>query len=491
MDERLTFGYGTSDSAARGLTRAKAEDAAFAPPPPASRRVREHGDWAFNGLMVFTALLYLRPQDTITPLAVIPLAEIAAISALLAMAFGRLRHGLPITRVTPELVAVVALGGVILITAPFSIWPGGAVRTFTDLYVKVVLIFVLMLNTLTSPERVRRFTWVVLTATTYIAFRAVVDYLRGFNLVENGRVMGAVGGMFQNPNDLALNMVAILPLSFLLALRSDSILARLFAVAAGGLMIGATIASQSRSGFLGLAAMLVFLAILVGRKSPRVVAAGVVAVLLAIPLAPSSYWDRMSSITDASRDPSGSRQARRVLLGEAWKAFQENPLGGVGAGNFVAYDPQGRTESWKEAHNVLLQVASELGIVGLLIFTFLIYRAMFAARQVSRLLLRAIGVRKRRWGAPAGDPVPQVVTLREAAYLDAHGAAITAAVAGWLFSALFASVAYNWTFYYLLALAIAPREILRDRLAGRSVPHSPVVRRSRAGSAPVAVEARA
>ena len=490
MDERLTFGYGTSRTVAGPLPRTAAPDApSFAPAAPAARRRREHGDWAFNGLLVFTALLYLRPQDTIRPLAIVPLAEIAAISGLVAMAFGRLRHGLSLTRVTPELVGVVALGAVILLTAPFSIWVGGAVKTFLDLYVKVLLIFALMVNSLTSPERVRRFTWVVLIATSYIAFRAVFDYLRGFNLVENGRVMGAVGGMFQNPNDLALNMVAILPLSVLLALRADSKFARLFAVAAGCLMIGATIASQSRSGFLGLLAMMVFLGILVGRKSPRLILAGAFAMLLAVPLVPASYWQRMSSITNDSMDATGSREARRVLLGEAWRAFTENPLTGVGAGNFVAYDPQGRTESWKEAHNVLLQVASELGIAGIAIFLFLIFRAMFAARQASRLLLRAIGVSGRRRATGTGEAPPQVVTVREAAYLDAHGAAMTAAVAGWFFSALFASVAYNWTFYYLLALAIAPREILIDRLAGRSVPDSPVLRRSKVASVPIAVEA--
>jgi hypothetical protein len=42
---------------------------------------------------------------------------------------------------------------------------------------------------------------------------------------------------------------------------------------------------------------------------------------------------------------------------------------------------------------------------------------------------------------------------------------MAAALAGWFVCALFASVAYNWTFYYLLALAIAPREFLLDRLA--------------------------
>lgn len=35
----------------------------------------------------------------------------------------------------------------------------------------------------------------------------------------------------------------------------------------------------------------------------------------------------------------------------------------------------------------------------------------------------------------------------------------------WFTCAMFASVAYNWTFYYLLALIVAARELTRDRLA--------------------------
>jgi hypothetical protein len=56
------------------------------------------------------------------------------------------------------------------------------------------------------------------------------------------------------------------------------------------------------------------------------------------------------------------------------------------------------------------------------------------------------------------------VADEEAEWLRSHTSAMTAALAGWFFCALFASVAYNWTFYYLLALAIAPQEFLIDRL---------------------------
>jgi hypothetical protein len=49
--------------------------------------------------------------------------------------------------------------------------------------------------------------------------------------------------------------------------------------------------------------------------------------------------------------------------------------------------------------------------------------------------------------------------------LYAYAAAMTAGLVGWFTCALFASVAYSWTFYYVLALIVAAREIARRRLA--------------------------
>ena len=66
---------------------------------------------------------------------------------------------------------MIALGGVILLTMPFSIWPGGSTQVFSDIYVKIILIFALMVSTLTSPRRVRQMTWMMIVASAYIAFR--------------------------------------------------------------------------------------------------------------------------------------------------------------------------------------------------------------------------------------------------------------------------------------------------------------------------------
>ena len=61
-------------------------------------------------------------------------------------------------------------------TAPFSVWPGGAVGTFTDIYFKVVLVFLLMVNSVRNVRTLRWLTWLILSAMGYVAARGVLDY---------------------------------------------------------------------------------------------------------------------------------------------------------------------------------------------------------------------------------------------------------------------------------------------------------------------------
>src|SRR3954470_3835456 len=332
MSERLAFGYGTTGHGGEAPARAAnpAADATVALPHASAlaghTTKREETDWAFTGLLAFTAILFLRPQEQFPPLNPLHLAEVSALLALAAMVTGRIGRGLSVTRYTPELGGVLGLGFTILATAPFSIWMGGSVSTFTEIYSKIILIFILMLNTLTNPKRIDRFLWLIVVASGYIATRAVLDYARGVNLVENGRVQGSVGGMFKNPNDLALNMVAVLPLAAFLVLRPSSMVRRGFAALCAVMMTGAIVASQSRSGTLGLAAMGLVLGGQVLKRKPGLVLSLAFVGLLALPLLPSSYWGRLESITNKDLDQTGSREARSVLLQESFAAFMSHPL---------------------------------------------------------------------------------------------------------------------------------------------------------------------
>jgi O-antigen ligase len=197
------------------------------------------------------------------------------------------------------------------------------------------------------------------------------------------------------------------------------------------------------------------------RIRPGFTVAALAAVLLATPFLPASFWNRMATIGNEQEDKAlftGSTEARRLLLQEGLNAFLEHPLTGVGAGQFKNYNPPGRRERWREAHNAPLQVAADLGLFGFAAFAFLILCGIAASVQTRRLLSRS-----RRRGAV--DRLSRTMTDAERAALYAYATALTAGLIGWFVCALFASVAYSWTFYIVLALLVATRDLVRTRLA--------------------------
>jgi len=467
--ERLTFNVGSSRGGPLVVAGRK---------PPAGRRrtaaesvnravaaIRERYDWDYVWMLTFTALLFFRPQDQIPGLELLHLSELTAIAGLAAMAVRRMSAGKTIAHVNAEVIAVVVLGAIIVVTLPFSIWPGGSAKVFTDIYVKIILIFALMMSTITSPRRVRQMTWVMIVASGYIGARAVFDYVRGVNLVEGDRVRGAVGGMFENPNDLALNLVTFLAPTLFIILFDRKPSRRLVACACAVAMLGAIVCTKSRSGFLGLLAMGLVVMYYTAKVKPAAVGAVLVAGLMALPAMPSSFWDRMDSIMNAEEDQTGSRAARLRLIEQGFQVFVENPITGIGAGQFKNYNAADVVEKWRVTHNVWLEVAAELGIFGLLTFAFLVIRA-FAANLAAMRLLR----RRRTRAGPArlhtrAEDPELPLTEVERLTLDLNAKGMFAAMVGWTVCSLFASVAFNWTFYYVLALGVAGREILISRRA--------------------------
>jgi O-antigen ligase len=460
--ERLTFNYG---AAATVPSRALADAAGAAGEPSFSTTpYAEPRDWGYAGLLAFTTVVMMRPQDQIPGLDALHIANICALVGVGPMLFQRLARRKPVFRITAEIVGLFALGAAMLATVPFSIWPGGALATATDSYFKALVVFILMMNTLTTPARLSQITWLILLCLGYVATRGVVDYGRGVNLIENGRLNGAVNGIFGNPNDLALTMVTFLPPAIVIALsRHNSIEKRLTATVIAALMLATIVLTKSRGGMLGLVAALIVLVLIGARVRRGFPAMLVAALLLASPFAPSSYWTRMASTFDEQQDArefTGSREARRIDMQEGIKVFLERPFTGVGVGQFQNYDFPGRRERWHETHNSLIQVASETGVFGLVAFSFLIIRCAMAAVTTRRMLWTA----RSSWAA-----VDLVLPLTDRGALYAHTTAMTAGLAGWFVGAMFASVAYGWTFYYVLALVLAARELTGDRLAAAQV----------------------
>ena len=125
-------------------------------------------------------------------------------------------------------------------------------------------------------------------------------------------------------------------------------------------------------------------------------------------------------------------------------------------------------------------MAAELGIFGLPTFVFLVIARLH--RELRGDAHAAASARKRPAAGRSAirDRDPQLpFTDAERRTLELNAQGMLAAMVGWTVCALFASVAFNWTFYYVLALSVAgPRVIAqpprrgagRGRGAGRRVP---------------------
>jgi O-antigen ligase len=458
--ERLTFGHGTFVTVPTPLA---AVPELANEPRPVRLSHPETWDWGWGGLLLFSILLFFRPQEQLAWLGHLHLSDIAAGIGLIAMVMINLgRKEAPI-RVTPEVMGVFALGFVILATAPFSIvWPGGALAVFTDMFIQVSLIFLLMVNTVRSPRRIERITWVIVLAFGYISARVIIDYLMGVNLVEGHRAAGPVGGFFANPNDLALNLAAFLPLTLMYVLRPGPSFRRVLCAVFAALMFMAIIFTKSRAGMIGLAVMLAVFVMSARLLTPKNLIIGILGGMVLLPALPTSFWERAESIIDPSKDDTGSREERRRLMTLAWDTFLEHPITGIGAGQFRNYAPEGAIPMWRVSHNAILQVAAEIGVFGLAVFLFLIYRGFGAAWWTRRTLLWIHWTRPKRRRTPAPEP-EDGLDDHDRLFLQTHSAAMVAALAAWLVSAMFASVAFNWTFYYLLGLSVAARDVVRAR----------------------------
>jgi len=248
--------------------------AAGAKDSPGSQRA------AFAGLFLFTLLLYIRPNELFPEVfGTFPLARIVAVLAILAYVGAKLGGGERLTIMPLELkmLGIITLLGVMF--APLSASPQDSIDVLLDLFLKVGIIFVLMINVIDSRERLRSILTLVVICGTLFAALAIKSYLVGeFTIVEKKdvgvvglRITGAVGGFFGNPNDLATTLNMLLPLAVALTLLSEGV-KRAFYAACAAILIGGVIVTFSRGGFLGLLAMGVVLLWKVGSQNRAVTA---------------------------------------------------------------------------------------------------------------------------------------------------------------------------------------------------------------------------
>lgn len=385
---------------------------------------------SFFSLFLFTFLVYFRPYELFQSLEWLSSAAFwVAVITLVIFIPTQLGLENTITARPREVNLILLLLLIALISIPFAHDPLTAWETFVE-YSKVVVMFIVMINIVRTESRVKALIVLVLTASVIISIAGVNDYRIGNLALQGRRIEGIIGGLFSNPNDLALHLVTMVPLTVGLALSARSYLKKLLYWFCGLIVTAGIIVTFSRGGFLALACVVFFLCWkLASRGRAFFGILGLSFVLVLVALAPGAFHSRLT------RD--GSAIARTDDLKRSIFLAVRNPIFGIGMGNFIFYSNQA-----KATHNAYTQVAAELGLIAATFYVLFIVAPFKGFRFIER---ECEGMKKK----------PPIYYL---------SVGLQASLIGYMVASFFASVAYLWYVYYLVGYSVCLRRIFESRL---------------------------
>jgi O-antigen ligase len=249
--------------------------------------------------------------------------------------------------------------------------------------------------------------------------------------------------MTGNPNDLALTLNLVLPLTVALLFLTKRPLWRAVLIAIIMLDVAVIVLTFSRGGFLTLTlSAAIVLWRITRRVGPKYALAAVGLLLVLAPFVPSSYYARLATITDVEADETNSAEVRQQDLVVAIGYIARHPLIGSGIGtNDLAMNAE-RGASWAAVHNAYLQVGMELGLPGLILYVAIVAGTLKAVGRI---------VRRTR-----GD-----AAQRELFWL---ASGLQVSLIAFVFAAMLHPAAYNFYFYYFGGLALAARA-MDDRVS--------------------------
>lgn len=413
-------------------------DATPAEPADAGRtRLRAFGRGhalTFAGFFIFTVFVYFRPYELIPALAGLNTTTFwVAFATLCLFVPAQLSLENNLTARPSEVNYLLLLCLMALLSIPLAIDPFEAWENFYGGFLKYALMFVVMVNVVRTERRLRWMLLLALAVTCTVSVGVLNDYRLGNLTIEGYRVKSMIGSMLENPNDLAIHLVTMMPLAAVLGLSARGLAKKVIYGAVVVLILSALVVTFSRGGFLGMAAAVSVLAWKLGRRNRLLVFAALVAGgVLFLTFAPGNYWLRLASIIDSSLDPVGSSTSRKEVLWRSIHVALRHPLLGIGIGNF-------HQVSFRElaTHNAYTQVGAEMGLIALYFYV------RFITVPLKRLRLIERETRDER---AAARPHYLAVGLQ-------------ASLVGYMVSSFFASVAFYWFVYYLVGYAVCLRRL--------------------------------
>jgi O-antigen ligase len=267
-----------------------------------------------------------------------------------------------------------------------------------------------------------------------------------------------LAGPVRDPNMWSEIIVAVIPLVLFRVINDSSWKNKMFNAVILGMLLIVLLNTYSRGAYLALIVVGALTFIVYARRINPLVAFGAFgAVILMLPLLPSSYiarFDSLSFLTPTSEGESGiyedgSLQGRSSVMLSALAMFADHPVIGVGAGNFQNNYPKysqivGIEFEYgeRDPHSLYTQIMAETGTLGLIFFTGAIVSLLVGLSRAIHSIERFPGFKSY---------VPWLISLQ-------------VSTAGYLVAAIFLHNAYIRYFWVLVALSITAIQLIDEQV---------------------------
>jgi O-antigen ligase len=338
----------------------------------------------------------------------------------------------------------------------FSSWIGGSLNRFKDYGMYNLILLFIVAGLATNWNEIRLIFYSIAAACMMNLLEA-----RMFMDVVNGRMQLWENGTISNSNDLASQLLLVLPFVLWVALdpkRNVFLRVPLFGAIAYGLWV--VVGTASRGALLGIIASFLFI---LWRANMRqriaaVLGAAVLAVLVVTAL-PSITSNRLGTLFgEENEEARQSADARNHLFRQSLTYTFQHPLFGVGPDQFSNYqsaEHEVKQAMWHPTHCAWTQVSSENGMPALIFYVMGLGTAIFGVSRTYRM-------------------------ARERGNRDIANACFCylLAMVGFLVSITFLSNAYSCTVPLMVGLGIAMSVAATKQLAKgpAPIPLMPVVR---------------
>lgn len=397
---------------------------------------------AIAAVVLYLAVLYVRPGEIIPAWQGYSFAAITEILALIVVAMSWLTRPRSFLN-QPLDVFVMGFFLAAVLSNPAFGWIGGA-QVALVLLAPPVLCYFLIRGAVRTPRHLRVLGYALVTLTLFQAVNGIAQFRTGVGLgnieayqqrvtttidgaEDEGEVARIRGtGIFNDPNDLAMAFAVVMP--FLVGpmlAKGTTFLGRVLAAGLSVPVLVALYLTNSRGGVLGLAAALVPYVWRSGRWLTKIVI--VVGLVVALGLAAPSRMTQM----DADES---SAQGRVQSWSAGLQMLRISPILGVGFSRYTEYNEL-------VAHNSFVHTFGELGVIGAFCFAGMFFWTFRGLASVS---------------ATSG------AVMKERERLFVWGDDLFMACVGLAVSMIFLSRQYSTIVFVFLALAASYRGILQE-----------------------------